>query len=86
MPASATSSHLFDLGAASKAAFVSTNDGPSTAQEFISNIHYYSIHSCCAEFKKKERKSETISQGSSSAELVQAFDWVLDLKLSNIWA
>lgn len=56
MPASATSSHLFDLGAASKAAFVSTNDGPSTAQEFISNIHYYSIHSCCAEFKKKGKK------------------------------
>lgn len=52
------SSHLFDLGAASKAAFVSTNDGPSTAQEFISNIHYYAIHSCCAKFKKKNVKKK----------------------------
>lgn len=56
MPASPTSSHLFDLGTASKAAFVSTNDGLSTAQEFISNTHYYVIHSYCAEFFKKRKE------------------------------
>jgi len=71
--ASPTSSYLFDLGSASKAAFVSTNDGPSTAQEFISNIHYYATPSCCAE-EKKGKKESVVSQGNSYTWLVRAFD------------